>query len=148
MAARSSPTVDRPRGRLTSGRDVSGFGFHVEAPALDAHLQPVPALPRDIARRVAHQVALTELVENLHERRSEILRRARIVECSAGDLAQLSEKRDSPGSPATTAYATTSERFAVSSMTSGDRKLAVSTPSLNTIRSDRPTSDSPTIIPV
>ncbi len=50
-----------------------------------------------------------------------------------------------PPRPAT-AYATTSERFAAFSTASAVSQLAVSTPSLNTMSSARPASDSPIMI--
>jgi hypothetical protein len=49
--------------------------------------------------------------------------------------------------PICTAYTTTSQRLAVSRTALGVRKLRVSTPSVKTIISDRPTSDSPIMMP-
>ena len=48
--------------------------------------------------------------------------------------------------PTSTPYTTASQRLAVSSTDSADSQLAVSMPSLNTITSERPTSDSPIIM--
>jgi hypothetical protein len=59
------------------------------APALDAHHELMPALSRHAARRVAHDVALAELLEHLEERGTQALRRFDFEEAAAGLFGEI-----------------------------------------------------------
>src|SRR3977135_596529 len=86
------PGVGTPCERSQGTGEVPGARLYSRLMILDADLEPVPAILGDAARRVAHEVAVPEFVEDAEEGRPEIRGLLDLEQPAAGERREVAEK--------------------------------------------------------
>jgi len=73
--------------------EITGPRLHDRAAIPDAHLEAMPPISCDTARRVTHEIAMSKLVKNAQERRSKIAGRPDLNQGTAGEGAKVAQER-------------------------------------------------------